>query len=502
VTEVARQVRDLSPRGRLSFLARDAVLYGGAAAINALFGIITFPLLARHFDVAEYGLIDLLTAVSSLLAVVVVFGQDSAVARFYYGVQGDVARREVVSESAYIQMFTLCATLAVVLLNLDAFLGWFGLRPEDAALLGVVLLTAPVQLATNFAMNLLKWTFERRRFLVLSVGSVAARMVAILIAITFFDLGVFGLFALTLCVQAAFAAYGLVCIRGHLQWVVDGRHVAQLLRFGLPLGVIGIAAAAAPAVERVAISTIAGATQLGLYAAGAKIALLLSLFVQAFQTAWGPFSLALYDQDDSQRTFDLVLRSLAFLVICGAMTLHVLGDFLVDLLASDRYAGAAVVVFPLAMALAIQGVGWVLEIGITVSKRSYLSLGSYATGLVVLVTLIWPVVERFGAVGAASVVLLAQAVRTCLSAALGQSVWRRAWSYRRTAGAFALAIAAWLAVEYSYSGVATRMPMWLESVLFGGVAVGLVFVLFTSGERRHLVSYSRAGWAWLVARGG
>jgi O-antigen/teichoic acid export membrane protein len=224
------------------------------------------------------------------------------------------------------------------------------------------------------------------------------------------------------------------------------------------------------------------------------------LFVQAFQTAWGPFSLALYDQEDSQGTFDFVLRSLTLLLICGVMTLHVLGDVLVELLASERYAGAAVVVFPLAMALAIQGVGWVLEIGITVSKRSYLSLVSYATGLIVLVTLIWPVVERFGAAGAASVVLLAQAARTCISAALGQSVWRRAWSYGRTGGAFALATFAWLAVEHG--GVATTAPVWLEPVLFAGVAAGLVFVLFTSHERRNLVAYSRAGWAWLVAKAG
>ncbi len=130
------------------------------------------------------------------------------------------------------------------------------------------------------------------------------------------------------------------------------------------------------------------------------------------------------------------------------MTLHVLGDVLVELLALDRYAGAAVVVFLLAMTLAIQGVGRVLELGVTVSTRSHLSLASYATGLTVLVTLIWPVVERFGAVGA------------------------------------------------------TRMPMWLEPVLFAGVAVGLVFGLFTSGERRHLVPCSHTGWAWLVARRG
>jgi hypothetical protein len=96
----------------------------------------------------------------------------------------------------------------------------------------------------------------------------------------------------------------------------------------------------------------------------------------------------------------------------------------------------------LAMTLAIQRVGWVLEPGITVSKRSGLSLVSYATGPIALVTLIWPVVERFGAVGAASVVLLSQTVWTCLSAARGHSVGNRAWSHGRTVAAFELAIVA------------------------------------------------------------
>ncbi len=68
------------------------------------------------------------------------------------------------------------------------------------------------------------------------------------------------------------------------------------------------------------------------------------------------------------------------------------------------------------------------------------------------------------------------------------------------AGAFALATFAWLAVEHG--GVATTAPLWLEPVLFAGVAAGLVFVLFTSHERRNLVAYSRAGWAWLVAKAG
>lgn len=499
MTETATRIRGLDPKGRLGFLARDTFLYGGAAALNALFGLVTFPILARHFDVAEYGLVDLLSAFSAALAVLVVLGQDSAVARFYYGVPDAAARRRVVSESAYLQLGMLLIVLAIAFSNVGLLLGWLGLKAEDAKLVAIVLLTAPVQLATNFALNLLKWTFERTRFMLLAVGSVAARMVAICVAVLFSDLSVVDLFLLTLLVQTVFAVYGLAAVRRHLQLVVDGRYLLPLLRYGVPLGVIGVAAAVMPALERAAISAVAGAEQLGIYAAGAKVALLLALMVQAFQTAWGPFSLALHEQDDSQTTFDLVLRAFSFVLISGALALHLLSDQLIALLASSRYAGAGSVVFMLALALAVQGIGWILELGVTIAKRTHLFVLSYAAGLAVLASLVWPMVERFGIRGAAAVVLLAQVARTAVSAVLAQRAWPRSWSYGRTAVAGALALVTWAAVEAWCDSCHTST--WLHVLVYGAIVVALGFVLFSARERRGLLMWGRRGWARRAGHG-
>ena len=63
---------------RLRFVARDSALYGGAAALNKAFALITFPLLARHFSVADYGLIDFFSVLAGLLATFFIFGQGSA----------------------------------------------------------------------------------------------------------------------------------------------------------------------------------------------------------------------------------------------------------------------------------------------------------------------------------------------------------------------------------------------------------------------------------------
>jgi len=69
---------------RFKFLTRDLALYGGAAAISKGFALITFPLLARHFSVAEYGVLDYFLVLAGFLATMAIFGQDSAVARFFY----------------------------------------------------------------------------------------------------------------------------------------------------------------------------------------------------------------------------------------------------------------------------------------------------------------------------------------------------------------------------------------------------------------------------------
>lgn len=57
-------------------------------------------------------------------------------------------------------------------------------------------------------------------------------------------------------------------------------------------------------------------------------------------------------------TFNLMLKLFAFLMCFIVLTLTLLATPLIHLLVSDRYSDAVVVVFPLAMGLVIQAIGW------------------------------------------------------------------------------------------------------------------------------------------------
>lgn len=95
-------------------------MYGGGAALSKAFGLITFPLLGRYFFVEDYGTIDVFTALASLLTIVLMLGQDSAVARFFYEDPEADRRAQLISQSLALQMCGLAVALPLLWLIADS----------------------------------------------------------------------------------------------------------------------------------------------------------------------------------------------------------------------------------------------------------------------------------------------------------------------------------------------------------------------------------------------
>src|SRR5690606_11348181 len=104
---------------------------------------------------------------------------------------------------------------------------------------------------------------------------------------------------------------GLYLIR---KWLVLPRgldYQGVLLPYAAPFGVICVIGTVTPLLERSIILQSLGTHQVGLYAAGAKIAMLTMMLGSAFQTAWGPFSLAIHREASAAETYNWVLRIFA-----------------------------------------------------------------------------------------------------------------------------------------------------------------------------------------------
>jgi O-antigen/teichoic acid export membrane protein len=241
--------------------------------------------------------------------------------------------------------------------------------------------------------------------------------------------------------------------------------------------------------ERSLINALLGSHDLGLYASGTKVAMLISLVISAFQTAWGPFSLAIHKESDASHTYNWVLKGFSIGMCVAVLLLSAIGEGIIKILASERYAGAGVVVFPLAMGLAIQGTSWITEIGIGLSKKSFFNLHGYIAFLLATGIAIFLLAPTFGFFGVALGVMIGHVAKAVTASWLAQRAYSLPWQFRPAFSAMACTlviglIGAWAWYKYD-SGVA--------SILFlGGAALILAqgwLNTFTRQERIKIMEY-------------
>lgn len=479
----ASDPRHLSLRGRIAFLVRDTAVYGLSGAVSRVASLFTFPIIARSLTVTDYGLLDLMQVVTAFLVIIFVFGQDSAVVRFFFDNHDAAPRRQIVSQSFF---FLLAVSLAFTLalwLSSDALARVLSDAEGAGLLVRVLLLQVPFLAMMNFAVSLLRTTFSRRRYLILTLGYSASQATLWLLAVLVFDAGVFGVLAAGALAAAVFGLLGVFFVR---DWIVAPRGLAvlrQMLPYALPFALVGCVEALAPILQRWLTQSMFGPEDLGVFAVGAKVASLASLVVFAFQAAWTPFALSLHKQADAADTYRLVLKILTLGVCLMAMALSALATPLISLLASSRYAAAAVLVFPLTIAIGINALGWVTEVGLSIAKRSSMKLLASCVGLLVMVGAILALGQVFGIVGVALGVLAGTFVKVVLLSFLSHRSVPVGWGPEPLV-LLAVALAIGLAGTLAESA---RGPLFATMVHLGAilsVAVVGPAILFSRDERR------------------
>ncbi len=405
-------------------------MYGGASAINKAFSLVTFPLLAHHFSVSEYGLIDLFMIFTSFLAIMLVFGQDSAVARYFYEYRDEKSRKELISESLGIQVLLLLFFIPPLWLSAEYVSNLISDSEQSETLLKLNILQLPFIVLQNFSRNLLKWTFSRKFFLIISIGSVFFYMILLLVGVCLLKINITGVFVVMFISNSLFGLLGLYFVRSWLIWPNKFVFSRELLQFAAPYGLICCVGSFIPTMERSLVANLLGTHELGLYSAASKVAMLIGIIVQSFQTAWGPFSLAIYKNDDAIDTYNWVLKVYTLLVCLAAFLLSVIAEPILIILASNKYEGAGVIVFPLTIGIAVQSISWITEIGISISKKSHLSLYSYFVFITVSGVSIYFLSFDFGLFGVAIGMMLGYVSNGLIASFLSYKACPLSWNYR------------------------------------------------------------------------
>jgi O-antigen/teichoic acid export membrane protein len=414
----------------LKRLGRHSAVYGLGGLVSRILATLLLPLYTHYLPPGSYGRVEIVTAATAVLAILLQLGISSAFFRFYFDAKEDAERLVVIRTSFWftMAMSTLGLVLGVVF---AAPIGhWLGLGHDPSLVrAGAVGLWAQ----TNYQQLTALFRVEERsvQYAIASVANVLITVAAMVLFVAYFHWGAVGLvvgnFTGTLVVYAVLLGYRYEQLGAQF----DRGLFRKMQRFGMPLVPSALALWTISFVDREFVSWYKGNAEVGVYSAAVKIASLITFVMVAFRTAWPAFAYSIEDDREAKRTYSFVLTYLLALTSWAALALGALAPWWVRLLTDPRYQRAEKGVALLAFAGAVYAGYVVLAIGSGRARKTQWNWAVTGAGAAVNVGLNFWLVPRFGMVGAAVSTAVAYVVLFVGMTLYAQHVYPVRYQWRR-----------------------------------------------------------------------
>ncbi len=420
-------------------LVRHSAIYGAGGLVSRILATILLPLYLHFLPPSAYGQVEIITAATAVLAILLQLGISSAFFRFYFDAKENAAKLTVIRTSFWFTMGAATLGLVVGLVFAPQISHLLGLG--DAPWLvraGAVGLWAQ----TNYQQLTALFRVEERStaYAVASVTNVIVTVAAMVLFVAVFHWGAIGLivgnFTGTLLVYLALVLYRTE----QLGLEFDRDLFRRMQKFGMPLVPAALALWVINFVDREFVVWYRGLGEAGIYSAAVKIASVITFVMIAFRTAWPAFAYSIEDDREAKRAYAFVLTYLLAFASWGALALGALAPWWTKLLTAPKYQSAEKGVALLAFAGVVYAGYTVLAIGSGRARRTQLNWVVTGVGAAANIALNFWLIPEYGWIGAAISTLAAYVVLFAGMTLYAQNVYPVPYQWRRVATVLAAAV--------------------------------------------------------------
>jgi O-antigen/teichoic acid export membrane protein len=259
-----------------------------------------------------------------------------------------------------------------------------------------------------------------------------------------------------------------------VEWKIDSALWKKMMKYGLPLLVAGLAGMANETLDRVLIPHLLPAeiakSQNGIYGACYKIAILMTIFIQAFRFAAEPFFFSHSKEKDSKKTYADIMKY--FVIICTMIFLSTMMNIQwIQYFVGEKFR-VGINVVPILL-LANLFLGIFINQSIWYKLTGQTGYGAILTIFGALITILLNIywIPRFGYMGSAWATLICYASMMVVSYFWGNKHYPVKYDLKRILGYLGLSVALYFFSLFIKTD-STRINLFLNNVmLIGFVAV-------------------------------
>ena len=449
----------------LKSVVKDTAIYGLSSIVGRFLNYLLVPLYTAKLSAASggYGVITNVYAYTALLMVILTYGMETTFFR-YVNKEGEnpdkVYSTTMISVASTSLLFVLLVLL--FLQPISSFMGY----ADHSSYIWVMAVTVAVDAFACIPFAYLRYKKRPMKFAILKLANI---MMAILLNLFFFLLlpawtGDGGL------VDAGYAFYiNLFCSVALLFFLLkeitavpfdfDKALLRRMLSYSWPILVLGVAGILNQTADKILFPYIYQGTdahsQLGIYGAASKIAMIMAMITQAFRYAYEPFVFGNNNDKDSRNTyakamkFFIIFTLLAFLVVMAYI------DLLKYIIGRDYWEGLKVV--PVVMAAEIMmGIYFNLSFWYKLIDKTIWGAWFSGIGCLVLITVNVLFVPRYGYMACAWAGFMGYASAMTISYLVGQKKYPINYPLKEIVLYVALAAVLYIGIGYSNR----LLPLW------------------------------------------
>jgi O-antigen/teichoic acid export membrane protein len=442
-------------------LGKHSAIYGLGGLVQRILAVLLLPIYTRFLSPADYGTVETLVALMTVLVITLRLGITQAFFRFYFDSKEPADRRLVLRTSFWFTMGMATLGLALgVLFSREISTVLFG-SSLDAEIVAAAFVGLWAQM--NYEQLTALFRVEERSvaYVTASLTNIAITIVATLVLVVGLDAGplgvIVGSFTGTLLVYAALVGYR----REQLGLQFDRSLLRDMNRFGLPLVPSALFLWVTNFSDRFFLLKLADQEEVGLYSVGLRIASAMALLLTAFRMAWPAFAYSIEDDSEAKRAYAFVLTYLVALTSWVALGLGLLAPWLVRLIAAPAFAESADVVGPLAFAVVPFAGYVVVAIGVGRARRTQFNWVVTGAAAVVNVALNLLLIPSYGMMGAAIATIAAFSTMFVGMTWWAQKIYPVEYQWRRVATAAAVGVGLFAAGKLVGGGLAVALALSL-----------------------------------------
>ena len=390
----------------------------------ATLGLVSLPVVAWFFSQEDVGRMSMLQVTIGFAILFFSLGLDQSYVREFHESED---RPLLLKMAALPGLILLSIALLIMLIDADALSVWlFGIPDWSLSLI------VAAAVLTSFISRFLSLVLRmNERGFAYSMSQLLPKIVLLAV------LGLYVLMeaqkSLTNLMLANLMAAASVCIiygwNTRTEWLsaihkkIDFIKLKDMLRFGMPLILGGVAFWGLTAIDKVFLRSMSTFEELGLYSVAVSFAGAATILQSIFSTIWAPTVYKWASADSGLENVHRVSRYILALVVLG-FALTGLFSWVFTLILPAQYAGVQWIVlacmgYPLLYTLSETTV-----VGIGITRRSGFAMLAAALAFVVNLIGNWFLIPSYGATGAAVSTCFAFLVFFILRTEFSIYVWR------------------------------------------------------------------------------